>query len=95
MGSGFIDVFNARDLSNGGLSLIVPHRFEGCNLAGEVEVLLKLPGLKPFVVRGLVRHTQDDTDGTAFGIEFTRLDATAKSRINAYVDELAALGRCA
>ncbi len=95
MGSGFLDVLEARDVSAGGLGLTVPHRFVGYDLEGEIQILIKLPGLKPFLVKGVVRRKQGAGDGTWYGIEFTQVDSAAHQRLIGYIEEMVALGRTA
>ena len=91
MGSTFLDVLHARDLSAGGVCVHVPHAFDGCNLADEVELVVKLPKRRAFLARGIVRRI--DQRSTSFAVEFTRLGAHEKQLVEAYVSELVARGR--
>jgi hypothetical protein len=93
MGSGFLDVLHPLDVSAGGMSLAVPHGFEACDISGEIEVLIKLPKARPFVVKAIVRHRGGSGDKVSFGLEFKDLSEPAHDRIAAYVELLASQGR--
>lgn len=92
MGAAFVDILPARDISLGGVGIQVPHRFQGCDLTPEVELLITLPGERCFLARGIVRHKRDE-DGTLFGVEFTQLGVSHRERLAAYVATLITLGR--
>ena len=81
IGSDFLEILEVRDISEGGLGLQVPHQFAGSDLATQVDVIITLPGQRPFSARGVIRHA----NGTMFGVEFTDLRAQARSRILTYV----------
>jgi c-di-GMP-binding flagellar brake protein YcgR len=85
MGDGFLDVFPARDISAGGVSIIVPHRFEGCPLEDDVDLVISLPGERPFMARGRIVH-RTKTSHEFFGVEFSRLAAANAATIERYVD---------
>ncbi len=87
MGSGFLDVLVARDISAGGLGVMVPHRFDGCRIDDEVDLVVTLPGEKPFLARGRIVH-RTKTDREFFGIEFSKLDRAHRRRIRLYVKAL-------
>ncbi len=91
MGSTFLDVLRARDLSAGGVCVHVPHAFDGCDLAVEVALVLKLPKRRAFLARGIVRRI--DQERTSFAVEFTRLGEKERQLIEGYVSELVARGR--
>ena len=85
MGDGFLDVFRARDVSTGGLGVLVPHDFEGCNIEASVDLLLKLPGAKVFLVKATIRHAGAAGRRHYFGVEFTSVPAEGLRQIEAYV----------
>jgi hypothetical protein len=91
MGGTFLDVLYARDLSLGGVSVHVPHAFDGCNLSDEVELVVKLPKQRAFLARGVIRRF--DRERTSFAVEFTRLGDKEKKVLEDYVVELIARGR--
>jgi c-di-GMP-binding flagellar brake protein YcgR len=81
MGDGFLEVVRARDISVGGISVVVPHQFAGCDLDTQVEVVVKLRGGKAFSVSGKIRHARDNI----FGIMFVKLAERDREKIMAYV----------
>lgn len=85
MGDGFLDVFAARDISAGGVGIVVPHRFEGCAIDQEVDLVVSLPGDRPFMARGRIVH-RTKTHQEFFGIEFTRLASGPLRALERYVD---------
>jgi c-di-GMP-binding flagellar brake protein YcgR len=85
MGDGFLDVFSARDISTGGVGIIVPHRFEGCAIEQEVDLVISLPGERPFMARGRIVH-RTKTQQEFFGVEFTRLSQAHQRLVERYVD---------
>lgn len=87
MGAGSLDVLNASNISVTGIGVRVPHRFEGCDLAAEVELVVTLPGRRPFLAGGIIRHiTKAGTPGDLFGIEFTRISDEHLSQVRGYVE---------
>lgn len=84
-GEGFIDILEARDISVGGMGIIVPHMFEGCRIDRVVSLIVTLPDQGGrgchFQVDGIIRHVADDT----FGIQFLGLEAADKKEIKRYV----------
>lgn len=91
MGGTFLDVLYARDLSLGGVSVHVPHGFEGCNLNDEVELVVKLPKQRAFLARGAIKRFERER--ATFAVEFTRLGEKEKTLLEDYVVELMARGR--
>jgi len=91
MGGSFRDTLRARDVSVGGIGVRVPHEFAGCDLQDAVDLIVKLPGRRPFKARGVIRHIT--TQAALFGIEFTTISDEARATVVAYVEELVALGR--
>jgi hypothetical protein len=93
LGAGFIEMLQARDISIGGIGILVPHQFNGYNVEGEVELVVKLPGQKSFLTKGFIRH-RADVPGEArfFGIEFSGLSKEVSARLAAYVEKRIAEG---
>jgi len=85
MGSDFLEVLHAVDVSMGGLGVQVPHGFVGYDISDEVELVVKVPGHPAFVTHGFVRHKNGAT-GSMFGVEFTGLPSTGRQRLEAYVN---------
>ena len=86
VGPNSLDILNARDISETGLSVYVPHRFEGCDIESEVELVITLPAERAFKARGVVRHhTQDDDRSAFFGVQSTQIDEGPSRLIRSYV----------
>ncbi len=82
-GNGFIDVFNATDISQNGIGVSVPHKFANCRTDGEVSLLVSLPEpvTNSLRVNGVIRHV----DSQQFGIMFTDLSMDDREKIREYV----------
>ena len=90
MGKNFIDILNAEDISEGGIGIIVPHKFEGCDIDSPVELVITLPPDNCFKAQGKIRHySQQLTDKGIFGVEFTDMKKKNWKDISLYVKVLA------
>ena len=85
MGSNHLDILPAKDISVSGIGVQVPHRFQGCDLAQEVELIITLPGCRPFLAYGVIRHWHGA--GDHFGVEFTHIDSRWIERIRSYIQD--------
>lgn len=86
VGRNSIDVLNVRDISMTGIGVRVPHRFEGCDIDSEVELVITLPQERAFVARGRIRHETHRAAGSAFfGVQFTQLSYEHVRRLRSYV----------
>ena len=85
MGKDFIDTFQVVDISVGGVGVRVPHRFDGCEINEEVEVVLSLPGGRPMQTRGTIRHVREEPGGSLFGLQFSQLSPVHRGAIESYV----------
>jgi len=83
-GDGFIDVLEATDISPGGLGVMVPHGFKGCNLNSLVSLIIQLPFPvnKHIKAIGKVIHLNEKN----FGISFVNMSRGEEDRIQAYID---------
>jgi c-di-GMP-binding flagellar brake protein YcgR len=93
MGSDFLEVLSARDISLGGVGIRVDHAFSGYDLASEIQLLIKLPGKRSFIANGRVRHKATREGWEIYGVEFTRLPAEGEVDLAAYVERMLELGR--
>lgn len=84
MGSGFLDVFRARDISVGGVAIFDPHQLEGCDIAAELQLIVTLPGGRPFLARGSIRHVS--LAKSVFGVQFTDLPSKHRAALEQYVE---------
>ena len=85
MGNGFLDVLRARDISAGGLGIWVPHDFAGCDIEGEVELIVTLGRDRPFKTLGVIRHHSRCDGDHVFGLEFTALSPEQSAAIERYI----------
>lgn len=86
MGERFLDIFEARDISTSGVGIYVPYRFEGCDLRNPVELVITLPGARPFLVKGRLVH-RSKMEREFFGVEFIDLGEVERSEIACYVSD--------
>jgi len=84
-GDGFIEVIKAVDISEGGIRITVPHRFEGCHVDQPVSLIITLPQPvnKQFCLEGKIKHVRNDS----FGVLFTKLDDKSLAFIRSYVGQ--------
>jgi CheY-like chemotaxis protein len=87
MGDNFIEVIKVNDISIGGTSLIVPHRFKDLDTSKEVGLILTLPNERPFKVTGKIRHQYNETNQLLLGIEFTQIFGADIGKINNYIED--------
>lgn len=82
-GPDFIEIQKALDISEGGVRLCVPHRFEGCQIDSLVTLVISLPmsDSKPFRLEGRIRHAHNDT----FGVQFAGVGETARQLLRRYI----------
>lgn len=91
MGSTFLEVLTVEDISVGGVGVRVPHGFRLGDFDQTVQLIIALPGHRPFKADAVIRHQRGVKDSSKFGVEFVRVgDPQA---VAAYVDQLLALGR--
>ncbi len=81
-----LDVLPARDISEGGIGIHVPHGFHGVNLDQEVALVITLPETRSFRALGRIRHRTRDPHGAQhFGLEFTEISKRCQKLICDYV----------
>ncbi len=86
LGRDSLDILSARDISQTGIGVFVPHRFEGCDIASEVELVVKLPGHRTFLARGQVKHQNEEAEASPFfGVEFTDVPTEGRKRLQSYI----------
>jgi c-di-GMP-binding flagellar brake protein YcgR len=90
MGESFLEVLTAEDISIGGVGVRVPHGFNLGDFDQRVQLIIALPGHKPFKAEAVIRH-RDGSSAGRFGVQFTSV--ANLSAIQQYVNELLALGR--
>jgi hypothetical protein len=82
----------ARDISEGGVAVFVPHDFQGCQIDDPVDVIVKLGSEKPFTARGIVRHLSAQANDHFFGVKFIRVSDENLAKIRKYVERRLAQG---
>jgi c-di-GMP-binding flagellar brake protein YcgR len=85
IGVEFMDVLYARDISTLGIGIWVPHQFKGCNIDEEVQIIVTLPELEPFLCQGLICHKSSRDAKEFFGVRFTRISKLHHLWIKTYV----------
>jgi hypothetical protein len=82
-GENFVEILTAKDISVGGLSISVPHMFQGCDINTPVSVIVTLPAPvnKTFQVGGMIKHISN----SLYGIEFTGLEDCWRKEIKKYI----------
>jgi hypothetical protein len=87
VGPNSIDVLRARDVSQNGVGVFVPHRFEGCEIDSDVQLVITLPGVKTFLARGVIRHvTGRGRSGEYFGVQFTEISERHRDELHEYIE---------
>jgi len=67
-GQDFVDVLQVHDISEGGLSVNVPHGFQGCSLDQPVDLVVNLPDpvISSFTATGKIKHISQKNFGVVF-----------------------------
>lgn len=85
MGPDDLDVLCARDVSECGIGVFLPHGFDASLLRSEIELIVRLPDATPFLVGGILRHRTVNGPLAFFGVELTRITESARQSLRAYV----------
>src|SRR5512138_2195680 len=86
VGTNFIEVLRATDISVGGIGVRVGYEFAGYDLDHEVDVIITLPGKRPFRARGKVRSKSARGRDHVFGVEFTFVAETGRAPLAEFVE---------
>jgi hypothetical protein len=84
VGENFIDTLKAKDIGQGGLSVFVPHQFDGCVINREIELVVTLPNTRSFKTKGMIRH-RGESQGFYFGVSFTHIERNDFETLKNYV----------
>ena len=93
MGGTFLEVVTALDISVGGVCIYVAHGFSQPEMSEQVQLIMTLPGKKPFLAKGAIRHLTAAGESGRFGVEFTELDQVHRTVIENYVEQMLTFGR--
>jgi hypothetical protein len=86
MGADFLEIPEVRDISETGLAISVPHRFNGHKPTQEVDLLLTLHGQGTVRARGAIKHVSYTRFDTAtFGVELVAINDEDRAKIRSYV----------
>jgi len=89
MGKDFLEIPEVRDISENGLAISVPHKFNGHKPTQEVDLLLTLHGQGTVKARGAIRHVSYTRNDTAtFGVELVSIDEAGRDKIRRYVEKV-------
>jgi hypothetical protein len=89
MGQDFLDIPEVADISDSGIAIRVPHKFNGHKPTKEVDLLLTLHGQGTVRAKGAIRHVSYTRNDTAtFGVELVAIDDEDRGKIRRYVAEL-------
>jgi hypothetical protein len=89
IGKDFLEIPELRDISENGLAISVPHKFNGHKPTQEVDLLLTLHGQGTVRARGSIRrvsYTRSDT--ATFGVELIAIDEQDRAKIRQYVEKI-------
>jgi len=93
VGQDFLDIPEVRDISDNGLAISVPHRFNGHKPTQEVDLLLTLHGQGTLRARGAIRHASYSRSDTAtFGVELVDIKDEDRAKLRAYLAEIEKAG---
>jgi len=85
-GVDFLEILHADNLSEGGLSMVVPHEFKGCRIDQPVSLIISLP--EPMesnvTVSGTIRYISYTRQ--IFGVAFGNLKKEDREKIRSYVE---------
>lgn len=91
MSNSSIDILKAFDISENGIGVRIPTHYElDCsNNDKKVELVITLPGDRPFQAVGIVRHFSNKVGKSkpCFGVEFTQIADKAIGNIKDYMDK--------
>lgn len=82
LGKRLTEILWARDISVGGMAVVIHHDVDQKTLSNEIEILVGLPGVPAFKTRGQVRYF---SASTMFGVQFTALQPKDLALVEAYV----------
>lgn len=88
MGLESIDILYAFDISMKGVGVRLPIDHSLCSGGEKVELIITLPGGRPFKAGGFIRHvTERPNKPHCFGVEFVSIANKNLSQIRHYMEE--------
>jgi len=86
MGPRFLEPLRARDISRSGVGVWTARPIAECSVDAHVRLVLRIPGGRPVIALGEVRHRTEHLDNEFFGIEFMELAVQHRAQIEAYIE---------
>ena len=86
MGPRFLEPLHARDISRSGVAVWTSRPFAECSVDAPVRLVIRIPGGRPVIALGEVRHRTEQLDQEFFGIEFMELTDHYRAQIEAYIE---------
>jgi len=82
-GSNFIEIVKARNISLGGINILVAHEFRGCEIEKQVKLEIKLPTPVNhcFSATGKIKHISGDD----FGVNFLSMNKKGFRMLTKYL----------
>jgi hypothetical protein len=89
IGQDFLEMPEVRDISDNGLAIKVPHKFNGHKPTSEVDLLLTLHGQGTLKARGAIRHVSHARIDTAtFGVELISINEEDRHKLRDYLAQI-------
>jgi hypothetical protein len=89
IGQDFLEMPEVRDISDNGLAIKVPHKFNGHKPTQEVDLLLTLHGQGTLKARGAIRHVSHARIDTAtFGVELVAINEEDREKLRDYLAQI-------
>ena len=86
MGPRFLEPLHARDISRSGVAVWTAYPMAECRVDAHVRLVLRIPGGRPVIALGEVRHHSEQLDKEFFGVEFVELADHHRAQIEAYIE---------
>lgn len=64
---------------------MVPHGFDPWDIGSEIGLIISIPGERPFLAHGILRHQNERAPNALFGVEFTQLPDAGRDLLETYV----------
>jgi len=86
MGQDFLEIPEVRDISENGIGISVPHKFNGHKPTKEVDLILSLHGHGTVRAKGAIKNVSYTRTNTAtFGVELIDVNEQDRAKIRDYV----------
>ena len=86
MGPRFLEPLRARDISRSGVAVWTSRPLAECVVDAKVRLVLRIPGGRPLIALGEVRHKTEQLDREFFGVEFMELTDHHRAQIEDYIE---------